>query len=408
MPELWRFPPVEGFLGTMIEVHQGSTSDLLRRLVLSGEEWVTLVTPQLPAPPVLEQTVIVANQHSRRLRVVTSLHGPGPVSTRRQIDGLVHLANIGVKVKATERGLLPTLLLAPPEGCCILPSDWGWGEGKWQHPVIIDGASAAPLFGLGDRIWKQAGPYYTLRRLRTARRWLEDIAGEVYDEAEARDTEKEEVELAELTLFDKRRGSRRKSGRKESKSWWTFHGTADDRVNPFLPVRIWAAQRSAHKVIRFPAGRRPTGVRSGDSVFFVVLSRRPGADAESYIVGSASAVAYRPLIDDATDEERASDSFLQRFPHALRLERVRFIRGAIGEGVPAHSLMARLGAQIFESTRRNMQRKSGNIDPVKSLAQKSIIRLAEKGARETHELLDERMSLIGCVTAREIERYEGY
>jgi len=392
----------------MIEVHQGTTSDLLGRIIGAGDEWVTLIVPQLPAPPVLEQAAIVANQHSRKLRVVTSLHGPGPTSTLRQIEGLIHLSRIKVKVKGTERGVLPSLLLAPPDGCCILPGDWGWGLGRWQHPVIVRGDSAGELFRLGEKIWRQAGPYLSTRRLGTARRWLEDIAGEVYDEDEARETEQEEVELAELTLFDKRRGARRRREKKKNMAWWTYHGTADDRVNPFLPVRIWAAHRHTHKLIRFPAGRRPTGVSTGDTIFFVVLSREPGGDNESYIVGCATAVAYRPLIDDATDEEQATDEFYARFPHALRLENVRFIRGAVGEGVSSHDLMTRLGAQLFESTRQNLEKKSGNIDPVKSIAQKSIIRLADVGEDETEVLLDERMSILGCVTAGEISRYEGY
>lgn len=392
----------------MIEVHQGTTSDLLGRIIGTGDEWVTLIVPQLPAPPVLEQATIVANQHSRRLRVVTSLHGPGPTSTLRQIEGLIHLSRIGVKVKGTERGVLPSLLLAPPDGCCILPGDWGWGLGRWQYPIVVKDESANELFRLGEKIWRQAGASLGARRLSTARRWLEDIAGEAYDEDEARATEQEEVELAELTLFDKRRGSRRRREKRVNKAWWTYHGTSDDRVNPFLPVRIWASQRSTHKFIRFPAGRRPTGVKTGDTVFFVVLSREPGGENESYIVGRATAVAYRPLIDDATDEEQATDEFYARFPHALRLENVRFIRGAVGEGVGSHDLMARLGAQLFESTRRNLEKKSGNIDPVKSIAQKSIIRLAEKGEEETNTLLDERMSILGCVTADEITRYESY
>ena len=392
----------------MISVYQGSTGDLLGRLVASGEEPVTLIVPQLPAPSVLDQAAIVSSQHARKLQVVTSLYGLGPVSTRRQIDGLIRLGKIGVKVRATERGVLPSMLLAPPDGCCILPSHWGWTAGRWQHPVIIGKDSAQELFELGDRIWRNAGLFFSMRMLSTTRRWLEEIVGESYSGDETRATEHEEVALAELTLFDKRRGSKRVSEGRSPSAWWTFHGTSDERVNPFLPVRVWAAQRGTQRVIRFPAGRRPTGVKSGDDIFFVVLSRRPGGEAESYVVGRAHAVAYRPLVDDATDDERASDGYLARFPHAIRLGDVRFIRGAVGEGIPAYRLMNRLGARTFESTSRNLEKDKGNIDPLKSLAQKSIIRLSEKGAEETHALLDERMSVLGCVTAGEIERFEGF
>jgi len=391
----------------MMEVHQGTTSELLSRLIVSSGEPVTLIVPCLPSAQLLDQAIIIANQHARKLRVVTSLYGSGPVSTRRQIDALVRLGKIGVKVKVVERGVLPSFLVAPPSGCCILPVDWGLGRGRWHPPIIINSESATVLFELCEKMWRQAGPHFGVRRLSTARKWLEDIAGGVYHEDEARAAEVE-VGLSELTLFDKRRGSRRSREKKRSKSWWTFHGTADDRVNPFLPVRIWAGHRSTHKVIRFPAGRRPTGVKSGDGVFFVVLSRQPGADAESYLVGHARAVAYRALIDDASDEERASDPFLARFPHALRLEEVRFIRGAVGEGVPVYPLMQKLGPRLFESTRRNLEKKSGNTDPGKSIGQKSIIELAHVGGEETMTLLNERMSLLGCVTAGEISRYEGY
>jgi len=390
----------------MITLHRGSTSDLLRRLIGSGDEPVTLITPQLPAPPVLDQAVIITNQHARKLRLVTSLHGPGPVSTHRQIEGLVRLAKIGVKIKVTQRGVLPSLFLAPPDGCAMLSYDWGWGLGTWQNPLLIDADNATELFNLGEIIWKNAGSYFSVRKLGIAKKWLEDIAGEAYDEAEAIDTERTEIELAELTLFDKRRGRIKSASIRNQVAWWTFHGTSDERVNPFLPVRIWAAQREAHKVIRFPDGRRPTGVKSGDDVFYVVLSREPGGDAESYIVGHAHAVAYRPLVDDASDDERAENNFLDRYPHAIQLEDVRFLRGVISEGIPVHRLMNSLGARLFDSTMRNLERKSGNIDPQKSTSQKSIIRLAEAGTEQSHTLLNERMSLLGCVTTHEIERYE--
>ncbi len=390
----------------MLQVHQGSTNDLLNRIVTPGDEPVTLVIPQLPAAPVLDQVVIVSRQRGRKLRIVTSLHGNGPVLTRRQLDSLIRLCNLGVKVKTTDRGVLPSLLIAPPDGCCILPHDWGWGMSTWQYPVILGMESASELFELGEKIWKQAGTFYSVRKLGIAKRWLEDIEGDIYNEDEADATATDGVKLAELTLFDKRRGRIRSGEKKNLSAWWTFQGTSTDRENPFMPIRIWAARKGAHRIIRFPSGRRPTGVKSGDDVFFVVLSRNPGGDAESYIVGRANAVAYRPLIDDASDEEREVDPFLERFPHAIRLEDVHFIRGVVGEGIPIKKLMNKLGAQLFESTLKNYQLKRGNIDPQKSILQKSIIRLADKGSLETHSLLDERMSLLGCVTSPEIERYE--
>ena len=227
---------------------------------------------------------------------------------------------------------MPSVLLCPPKICCILPNDWGRASSPWHRPVILDGEESDELLVLGDRVWRRAGSFLSKRRLQTAGRWLDEV-----DRISAAGSDKEiegEVALSDLTLFDKRRGRRRSKSKKDHKAWWTFHGTSDNRINPFLPVYIWAAQREAHRLIRFPSGKRPTGIDTGDDIFFVVFSRIPGGENEAFIVGHGIARAYRPLVDDASDDERASDDFLARYPHALRLERVIFIRGAIGEGIP--------------------------------------------------------------------------
>jgi hypothetical protein len=390
----------------MLEVHQGSTSDLLARSVTPGSNPVTLICPSLPSSQVLDQVLIAASQNGRGLRVVTSLHGPGPPATMRQLEGLIRLGQVGVKVKATDRSTLPSMLLAPPDGCCLLPTDWGWGESRWQCPMIVGGREALHLFSLGEKIWRQAGAYYGARRLRIARRWLEEVAAEGFDADRESSAIRDEFELAELTLFDKRRGGRRAPGRRDRQAWWTFHGTAEERVNPFLPIRLWAAQRQTHRAIRFPEGRRPTGVRTDDYVFFVLHSRQPAGAPEAFIVGSARALAYRNLVDDASEEERAADSFLDRFPHALRVEDVRLVRGAVGEGLSANQIMDKLGAHLFESTDKNLARRSGNVDPRRSIAQKALIRLSDRGAEETAGLLDQRLRRLGCVTAAEISPKE--
>ena len=389
----------------MVELHDGSTRDLLARVLMSGSDPVILIIPNLPDIPFLNQIAITAGQRSREFRVITSLFCFGPHSTSRQVESLIHLVKIGARIRIVDRGELPSLLSASPSGAVLLPSDWGWGKGRWQYPVIIDGDNASGLFSLADRIWRRAGSGISSRKLRTARRWLEDIAPEFVVE-DANGSEPVEIDLSTLSLFDKRRGSKRKKAKHAQASWWSFHGTADDRINPFLPVRIWAARRDAYRIIRFPNGKRPTGVRTGDTIFFVLLSKEPGRDNESHVVGYAGAVKYRDLIDDATDEQRAEDTYLDRYPHGLRLENATFIRGAVGEGIPVSMLMSRLGAETFDSTSSNKAKGSGNTDPAKSIAQKSIIRLGEKGAKLTLELLEDRMNHIGRVTAGEIAGYE--
>jgi hypothetical protein len=387
----------------MAVIHNGSTGELLAAVITPGRDPVTLICPFLPTPDVLDQAVIVAKQHARQLRIVTSLYGPGSVTTRKQLDSLIHLCGVGVKVKAAERSILPSILLCPPSVCCILPNDWGRGASPWHRPIILDGAEAQEMLSLGERVWKRAATYLSRRRLQTAARWLDEV--EKVDEFSHENGFENEVGLSELTLFDKRRGRRRSKAKKDRKAWWTFHGTADNRINPFLPVYIWAAQREAHRLVRFPKGKRPTGVKAGDSIFFVVYSRNPAGDNEAFVVGCGRALAYRPLIDDASEDEQRSDEYLARYPHALRLERVVFIRGAVGEGTPAYGFMNTLGAKCFESTLRNFQKKSGNIDPHKSVAQKTLLQLSDTGASATENLLEDKLRRLGGITAEEIIFY---
>ncbi|MCX6645818.1 MAG: hypothetical protein NTY09_05630 [bacterium] len=389
----------------MVELHEGTTGELISRVLSTSSDPVTLIITNLPDIPVLNQIAITAGQRSREFRIITSLYRSGPHSTLRQVESLIHLIKIGAKIRIADRGELPSLLSSPPTAAVILPSDWGWGKARWQCPVIIEGDSAAGLFALADKIWRRAGSWLSSRKLRTTRRWLEDIVPGIAT-GETGENEPYEIDLSTLSLFDKRRGSKKRKPRREHASWWSFHGTADDRINPFLPVHIWASKRDAYKVIRFPSGKRPTGVRTGDDIFFVLLSREPGGDNESHVAGCAKAVKYRDLIDDATDEQRGMDTYLDRYPHGLRLENAAFISGAVGEGIPISVLMDKLGPETFSSTTKNRARGSGNTDPVKSIAQKSIIQLSEKGAKLTHELLEDRMNRIGRITAGEIAGYE--
>jgi len=386
----------------MLELHNGPTRDLLGKVIGPGDEPVVLVTPVLPSQTVLDQIVIVARQVARELRIVTPLYGLDPFSTASRIDLLIKLNELGVRIKTAERGILPSILTAPPDGCLLLPYAWGLSSNNWGLPIVVRGSNAEPIYELANDIWAGSGGIVGRRLLLTMRRWLDEVAMDGRSDEDG-ESVPGEVELSELTLFDKRRGGGRRPKKKQSRAWWTFHGTADDRVNPFLPVRSWALQKETHHVIRFPLGRRPTGVKTGDDIFFVVNSRLPGGDLESFIVGHGIAVAYRPLVDDATDDERAVNEYLERFPHSVRLEHVQFIRGAIGEGIPAHKLMSRLGASTFESTWANKQKGKGNTDPFKSINQKSILLLTGKCADEASRLLSERMNVLGSVTAAEID-----
>jgi hypothetical protein len=315
---------------------------------------------------------------------------------------MIRLEQLGARVKAAERGALPSLLLAYPDGCVVLPGDWGLIDSPWQRPLILDSGTIDQVRALGEKIWRQAGTSLSSRRLRTALRWLEEISERCGEPTAEELQSGNEIGFSELTLFDKRRGRKRPAASKEPRSWWTFHGTADERINPFLSSWTWAEKRGAHRVIRFPRGKRPTGVKTGDRIYLLINSRSPGGEPETYIIGSAVAVAYKPLIDDASREMTETDEYISRYPHQLRIERVRFIRGAVGEGVSGYRLMNRLGAKVFESTMKNMQEGNGNVDPHKSIAQKTMVLLAEPGARESERLLGELLVRLGCVTSSEI------
>lgn len=387
--------------GHRILLHQGSPAELINLLIGSGTEPVTLICPRLPHTEILDQLVVVTSQKDRVLRIVTTLFCQNPSSTRQQIESLLRLDKVGARIKTADRGSLPSMLLSPPEGSALLPAEWGHWETKWFRPVIIQ-FEAHDFFNLGDRIWRQARSNLSPRRLKLSLKWLEDIEEE-YMEPEERVRDKENgVKLSELTLFDKPRGRRSQRVAKDNNAWWTFHGTSEDRVNPFLPVSVWASQKNAHKCIRFPMGKRPTGIKTGDMVFFVLLSRQPGGDPDLYIIGRAKALAYRPLLDDASNDEKEANEYLAHYPHSLRITNVQFINGLVGEGVSALQLMNQLGSQIFESTMRNRERERGNLDPRKSIAQKSLILLSSLGANESLSSLEDCMRRLGMISGWEI------
>jgi hypothetical protein len=370
----------------MVGVYRDPAVTLLGKLITPGHEPVTLVCPVLPSIPVLDHAILLCRQNGRPLRVVTSLYGSDTYTTRNQLDCLLRLERYEVKIKAGERGMLPSMLVVSSELVAILPNNWGILENPGFPVIVLNGDGAEKVVELGESIWRESNGWLSSRRLRTALKWVDEVATDNHEPDES------PVEIPEPMLFEKKRKVVKKL--RKADSWWTFHGTSDDRVNPFLSVDLWAKQRGAYRIIRFPKGRRPTSVKQGDLVYFVVLSRETGGEPEAYIVGWGRAKKYSAKVDELYND---GDNYSTRFPHVLELDRTEFIDGAIGEGVSAYGLMNELGYRIFEATSINAKNKKGNLDPHKSISQKTKILLSSEGSAQTSSLLNTYLLRLGSI-----------
>jgi hypothetical protein len=121
------------------------------------------------------------------------------------------------------------------------------------------------------------------------------------------------------------------------------------------------------------------------------------------VYGRAVARAYEEGRDDAGAEDIKLRPWLERWPHFVRVRRLEFVDGTLGDGVSLAELMDELGAHAFGPTAENADRGVGNVDPRQSIRQAAAIRLSEAGASWLGEELELAFRKFGRVRAEELE-----
>jgi hypothetical protein len=120
------------------------------------------------------------------------------------------------------------------------------------------------------------------------------------------------------------------------------------------------------------------------------------------VYGRAVARAYVEGRDDAGAEDNARRSWLERWPHFIRVHEMEFVDGALGDGISLGELMDELGAYAFGPTAENADRGIGNVDPRQSIRQAAAVRLTEAGTSWLEEELEAVFRRFGKVRAESV------
>jgi hypothetical protein len=178
-----------------------------------------------------------------------------------------------------------------------------------------------------------------------------------------------------------------------------FFGQGNNRSPRDRTILDAVRTAGSHRICTYPRGRRPRSVREGDVMFMGQLVSGPN---DIRVYGRAVARAYVEGWDDAGAGDIERRPWLERWPHFIRVRRMEFVDGSLGDGVSLAELMDELGAYAFGPTAENADRGVGNVDPRQSIRQAAAIRLSEAGTSWLGEELEAAFRRSGKVRAEDL------
>jgi hypothetical protein len=175
-------------------------------------------------------------------------------------------------------------------------------------------------------------------------------------------------------------------------SYVKFFGSAENRAHRSLTILDEIERSGSHWACTYP--KRPRQPRDGDVMFMGRMVKSPDDYA---IYGEAIARAH------VDDDDVASVSDIERrpwktdWPYYIRIHHPRFLNGTLENGVSLNSLMDALGAESFESTRRNALAGRGNVEPRRALRQQAAVRLSARAYNWLRGELDRKYAVHGQI-----------
>lgn len=155
-----------------------------------------------------------------------------------------------------------------------------------------------------------------------------------------------------------------------------FLGESSNRV-PLSYRTVDELERAGcHKVLAYPAGKRPRAVRNDALMYIARLTDQPN---DIRIFGRAVGMAYVDGRDDATPADIALRPWRTTWSRYVRVHGAEFIAGTMANGVSLNDLMDELGADAFASTQRNAASGDGNTDPRHAYRQAAHVELSSEG-----------------------------
>lgn len=132
--------------------------------------------------------------------------------------------------------------------------------------------------------------------------------------------------------------------------WLKFEGTGDDRVNNELNYFQMKGSRNRDiKLTYFPKNKRPTGIKSGDTLFIGVVSYDKDGNPTPMIVGYAISEGFHK--DNVVSQgEIIRHPWKERFPYFIEFAQGHFINTPIKNGIRLVDMYSVIGNRTFPST----------------------------------------------------------
>ena len=145
--------------------------------------------------------------------------------------------------------------------------------------------------------------------------------------------------------------------------------------------------------------RRPRQVQDGATVYIGQFTQEPD---DIRIFGRAIGVKHVDGRDDATQEDIDRISWRVDYPYYTRVHHAEFVAGTLANGVSLKELMKSNEHNSFASTKRNYERRTGNIVPHLAYLQQARVQLASEGHAWLEQRLDEAFEVHGKISPSEL------
>jgi hypothetical protein len=188
----------------------------------------------------------------------------------------------------------------------------------------------------------------------------------------------------------------------QPKQWFVkLFGTGHDRESNETLVFDEVIGSDSHRVLSYPANKRPRSVNEGDLIFIGRMVKDPD---DIMIYGRVRGLKHDPKIDNATPEDIKLRKWQKEWSRYIRVYQTEFVNGTLGDCISLYKLIDELGPDIFVTTQSNAKRGKGNINPKHAYRSQAAVRLTEKAARILNARLDGVFSNIGQLSQKELNK----
>ena len=161
-----------------------------------------------------------------------------------------------------------------------------------------------------------------------------------------------------------------------SQAFVKFLGESDNRVPLSCPTVDEMERAGCHRVLAYPASKKPRRVRDDALMYIARLTAQPN---DIRIFGRAVGMAYVDVRDDASAADIAQRPWRADWSRYIRVHHAEIVAGTMENGVSLNALMAELGADAFAATQRNAVKKEGNTNPRRAYLQAADVELSAQG-----------------------------